>query len=353
MLSIALILIAMVAMAALDLWAFWALGERDDRRRRQRRESQVGLAEIPPPLRDAKPTWTDAGARTDTPLAPLAGEPVDHRPMNRSQCRIPNMPTNGSVPSRAWGEMGACPHSLPASRPTLWASRNQFEEIQSVLTVKEHTALNGSHKGVDRLPREQICLLVVDDHPAVRTGLRGLLDDQSDFELVDAVGSAEAVLCLAEHEAIDVAVVDYQLDGRNGLWVSRKLKRLPAPPRVLIYSAYADGVLAAACVAAEADALLSKGTIGSELCDAIRGVARGRLLLPPLPQPLGMMMRERLDGEEQAIFGMLSAGIAPLEIAQLLGISSAGLESRLWTPVAQARNALRRPLQRAPCSRLL
>jgi len=60
---------------------------------------------------------------------------------------------------------------------------------------------------------------------------------------------------VAKREPIDVAVVDYQLAGRNGLWLSRKLKRLPLPPAVLIYSAYTDGVLAAAAVVAEADAL--------------------------------------------------------------------------------------------------
>ena len=74
-------------------------------------------------------------------------------------------------------------------------------------------------------------VLVVDDHPAVRMGLRELLDDEPDFVVVAAVDSAEAAMALAEREPIDVAVVDYQLGGRNGLWLSRKLKRLPKPPR--------------------------------------------------------------------------------------------------------------------------
>ena len=75
---------------------------------------------------------------------------------------------------------------------------------------------------------------------------------------------------------IDVAVVDYQLGSRNGLWLSRKLKRLPRPPRVVIYSAYCDGPLAATSVVAEADGLVSKGGIGAELCDTVRAVAHGQ-----------------------------------------------------------------------------
>jgi DNA-binding NarL/FixJ family response regulator len=125
-------------------------------------------------------------------------------------------------------------------------------------------------------------------------------------------------------------VVDYQLGGRNGLWVSRKLKRLACPPAVLISSAYAGGVLAAAAVVAEPDGIVSKGGRGSELCAAIRRVARGGHELPPMPPWLGELLRRRLDHEQQAIFGMLLAGIEPNEIAETLGLPTAGLESHLW-----------------------
>lgn len=176
----------------------------------------------------------------------------------------------------------------------------------------------------------QLRVLVVDDHPAVRMGVRELLEDQHDFVVVDAVASAEAALSLAERERIDVAIVDYQLGSRSGLWVSRKLKRLPEPPRVVIYSAYCDGPLAATCVVAEADGLVSKGSVGAELCDTVRAVARGHSQLPYVPPALASAMRRRLGSEEQAIFGMLLAGITPREIGLTLGISSAGVESRLW-----------------------
>jgi two-component system, NarL family, response regulator DevR len=173
-------------------------------------------------------------------------------------------------------------------------------------------------------------VLVVDDHAAVRAGLRQLLTDEADFEVVAAVATAEDGIEVAEREPIDVAVIDYQLGGRNGLWLSRKLKRLPEPPAVLIYSAYTDGVLAAAAVVAEADAIVSKGKVGAELCHAVRGVAAGRRDLPPLPPHLADSLRRRLGHEEQAIFGMLLAGLEPAEVAMTLGVSPAVLESRLW-----------------------
>jgi two-component system, NarL family, response regulator DevR len=175
-----------------------------------------------------------------------------------------------------------------------------------------------------------IRLLVVDDHSAVRRGLRELFEDQRDFRVVGAVPSAEEALLVAEREELDVAVVDYQLPRRNGLWVSRKLNRLPRPPRVVIYSAYCDGLLAATAVVAEVDGLVSKGGLGSELCDAVRSIALGRMLLPAIPWQVAESLRRRFDDQEQAIFGMSLAGIARDEISRILGLSEAGLESRLW-----------------------
>ena len=178
-------------------------------------------------------------------------------------------------------------------------------------------------------PAARTRLLVVDDHPAVRAGLRELLADEADFEVVAAVASAEAGMDIAKSQRIDVAVIDYQLGGRNGLWLSRKLKRLPDPPAVLIYSAYTDGILAAAAVVAEADSIVSKGRVGSDLCHEVRRAAAGQRHLPPLPPRLAESLRRRLTGDEQAIFGMLLAGLEPAEVAATLGLSNAELEAQL------------------------
>jgi two-component system, NarL family, response regulator DevR len=206
-----------------------------------------------------------------------------------------------------------------------------------MLTASEH-ADRGARESAVLGTVEPIRLLVVDDHPAVRRGLSELLADQPDFRVIGAVGSAEEAMAIAEREPLDVAVVDYQMPGRNGLWVSRKLKRLEMPPRVLIYSAYYDGLLAAAAVVAQADGLVSKGGLGSDLCEAVRVVAGGRSSFPVVPWQLAETMRRRLGDEEQAIFGMSLAGMAPFEIAQTLGLSSAGLESRLWDMLRKLEN---------------
>ena len=195
-------------------------------------------------------------------------------------------------------------------------------------TGRQALSPSGTRSESRRSLRRRLDLLVVDDHPAVRRGLQQLLDDQPDFQVTALCSTAERAVALAERMRIDVAVVDYHLGGRDGLWVSRKLAELPHPTRVVIYSAYANDHLAARCVVAGVDALLNKGGLGSELCDAIRAVAAGRRLLPRVPQPLAEMLRRRLDEVEQPIFGMLLAGISRAEIGSTLSLTRDQLASR-------------------------
>jgi CheY-like chemotaxis protein len=86
-------------------------------------------------------------------------------------------------------------------------------------------------------------VLVLDDHPAVRWGLVQLLEDQHDLTVAGVATNAEAAVEQAEQREVDVAVVDYHLGGRNGLWATRKLKALARPTAVVVFSAFANGKL--------------------------------------------------------------------------------------------------------------
>jgi DNA-binding NarL/FixJ family response regulator len=204
-----------------------------------------------------------------------------------------------------------------------------------MFTVDSHPVPSTARTARREPAGDELRVLVVDDHAAVRAGVRQLLDEQLDLSVVEAVGSAEAAISLAERQPIDVAVVDYQLGSRSGLWLSRMLKRLDPAPGVVIYSAYCDGPLAAASVVAEADALVSKGGMGAELCEAVRAVARGKTRLRPVPPALAGAMRRRLDPEDQAIFGMLMAGIDQVDVAATLKLSRAGLNDRMWAMLSK------------------
>ena len=177
-----------------------------------------------------------------------------------------------------------------------------------------------------------IRVMVVDDHPAVRRTLRGLLEEESDFHVVATLDSPEEALSVARRTPLEVAVIDYQLAGRrSGLWLSRELKRLPRAPRVLIYSAYCDGLLAAASVAALADGILGKGGPGSDLAAAIRAVRHRRIALPVTSSQLTITLRARLSEEERLVFGMLLAGLTVNELAEVLDRTPAWVDAALWT----------------------
>jgi two-component system, NarL family, response regulator DevR len=172
-----------------------------------------------------------------------------------------------------------------------------------------------------------IHVLVVDDHPAVRRGVRQLLEEQPDLAVLGEAGSAmEAVGDLARW--VDVAVVDYHLGGRDGLWLARELRRGPRAPRVLVYSAFADHALTVAAIIAGADGLLSKQALGEELCAAIRRVASGRQHLPAVPGSLTGALRGRLARREQAVFDMLLHGLPAEATASRLGIAPPEIEAR-------------------------
>jgi DNA-binding NarL/FixJ family response regulator len=209
-------------------------------------------------------------------------------------------------------------------------------------TIAQNFTLAGREQPNGEVVNPIRCI-VVDDHPAVRLGLAELLAAEPDFRMLDSFQTAEAAFAFAQRTPIDAAVVDYQLGGRSGLWCSRKLKSLTDPPAVLIYSAFSDHLLAAASVAARADGLVSKASLGSELCDQIRRAAHGDSRLPLVPPAVADSLRYRLDPTEQAIYGMMSARTPDPEIAATLGLTAEELEARSW--------AMLRKLERIDASR--
>jgi DNA-binding NarL/FixJ family response regulator len=176
--------------------------------------------------------------------------------------------------------------------------------------------------------RRRTRALLVDDHPAVRLGARALIDAQPDMRVVAQAASAgDALGQLAG--PIDVAIVDYHLgDGEDGLWLTTQLKRSENPPRVLVYSAFADGALAVMALIAGADGLLGKHELPDELCCAIRRLARGQHNLPAVSPSIAHAMRSRLEPRDQALFGMLLHAITPDAIAERLGITHEELHAR-------------------------
>jgi two-component system response regulator DevR len=184
---------------------------------------------------------------------------------------------------------------------------------------------------------KQCTVLVVDDHQAVRMGVKALLDDELEVGDVQVAASSKEALAVAERTAPDVAVVDFHLPDRDGLTLTRQLKAAASPPRILIYSAYADQRLELAALVAGADGILSKAVLGAELCDRVTALARNPSGAFSVSTATLAAASHQIDIDDRPILGLLAAGTPPSEIASVLSVSEDWLDARRWAMLRRLR----------------
>jgi DNA-binding NarL/FixJ family response regulator len=184
-------------------------------------------------------------------------------------------------------------------------------------------------------PPGVITVLIVDDHPAVRAGLYSVLRIEPGIVPVGTCGSVAEATELAEDLDPRVLLVDYELPDGDGLELCMRFYRRGV--RSLVYSAYSQRVLAASSLLAGASGLLHKAAGGDELCDAIRCVARGLRLFPPISREVLDVCAHRLDPDDLPILGMTIEGSSRSDIAEALRLDERELERRLERMVTQLR----------------
>ncbi len=127
----------------------------------------------------------------------------------------------------------------------------------------------------------RIRVLVADDEAIVRDGLRAIIEVEDDLEVVgEAADGAQAVV-EARRLAPDVALVDVQMPGMDGVEATRRLVALPAPPRVLVLTTFDRNEYVYESLRAGASGFLLKDVRRGQLTDAIRTVVAGETLLAP------------------------------------------------------------------------
>ena len=124
-------------------------------------------------------------------------------------------------------------------------------------------------------------VLLVDDEPLVRFGLRTVLESVGGFEVVGEAGDGAAGVAAARELRPDVVLVDIRMPVLDGLAATRQLLALPRPPQVAVLTTFHDDEYVHAALAAGAAGFLLKDTPPREIAAAVRAVADGTATLSP------------------------------------------------------------------------
>jgi DNA-binding NarL/FixJ family response regulator len=174
-------------------------------------------------------------------------------------------------------------------------------------------------------------VLIADDHPLVRQGLRQVLEAQADLDVVAEAKDGNDVIDLAGRVDWDVAVVDYNMPGKAGVELVKELRRRHPERPVLVLSMYPEDRYALRLLKAGAAGYLNKESAPEELVGALRKVAGGgRYVSAALGEKLALSMAggadepayEKLSDREYQIMWLLASGKTVGDIARQLFLSA-------------------------------
>ncbi len=192
--------------------------------------------------------------------------------------------------------------------------------------------------------RDEIRIVVVEDHTVVREGTAGLLERADGLTVAGQAGSAEHALHLLAGLDADVLVSDVELPGMNGIDLARLVAQRYPEIRVLILSAYDDYAYVIGALESGVAGYLLKTASASELCDAVRTAASGALVLDrSISRRLTSRWRTGPDGHggaaltarETDVLRLIAQGLSNKQIAVQLGLGVRTVESHVSSVLAK------------------
>jgi DNA-binding NarL/FixJ family response regulator len=182
---------------------------------------------------------------------------------------------------------------------------------------------------------DKITVLIADDHPPFRAGLRALLETAGELEVVGETGTGDETIALAGRLQPDVILMDLQMPGATGIEATRQILQISPHIAVLVVTMFEDDDSVFAALRAGARGYLLKGALKAEILRAVRGVASGEAIFgPAIARRLMHYFASVQAGQigsahafpelterEREILDMIAAHLNNQEIADRLGLS--------------------------------
>ncbi|MBJ8346309.1 response regulator transcription factor [Antrihabitans sp. YC2-6] len=185
-----------------------------------------------------------------------------------------------------------------------------------------------------------ITVLLVDDHPVVREGLRGMLDAEPDLQVVGQAGSGAEAIALAAALQPDVTMMDLRMPGMDGVEATELILAQRRDAKVVVVTTYETDADILRAVEAGAAGYLLKDATRTELADAVRAAVRGETVLAPsvatrLVRRVRTPPSATLTGREVEVLGLVAKGMTNVDIGAALHIGEATVKTHLLRAFAK------------------